>query len=101
MDKKKFYNQPIYDAAFLQSELELISPSKGILDRNSIIELKIKNLRPGQSVFLGYSGYRYAIKPNKVSTKNNITTISITPLEKSKQLFLIIDKEVVLEFLIQ
>ena len=101
MDKKKFYNQPIYDAAFLQSELELISPSKGILDRNSIIELKIKNLRPDQSVFLGYSGYRYAIKPNSISTKDNITTVTTTPLEKSKQLFLIIDKEVMLEFLIQ
>lgn len=101
MDKKDFYNQPIYDAAFLKSDLELITPSKGILDRNSTIELKIQNLRPNQSVFLGYSGYRYAIKPNSISTKDNITTVTTTPLEKSKQLFLIIDKEVMLEFLIQ
>lgn len=101
MDKEDFYNQPIYDASFLQSELELISPSKGALNRNSTIELKIKHLRPSQSVFLGYSGYRYAIKPDKISTKNNITTVTTTPLKKSKQLFLIIDKEVMLEFLIQ
>ncbi|MDX8553172.1 transglutaminase [Tenacibaculum sp. 1B UA] len=101
MDKKDFYNQPIYDAAFLKSDLELITPSKGILDRNSTIELKIQNLRPNQSVSFGYSGYRYAVKPDKVLTKNNITTITTTHLEKSKQLFLIIDKEVMLEFLIQ
>ncbi|CAM1368791.1 Transglutaminase-like superfamily protein [Tenacibaculum sediminilitoris] len=101
MEKENFYNQPIYDAAFLQSDLELISPSKGILNSNATIELKIKNLRPNQSVFFGYGGYRYAIKPDKISTKNNITTITTSPLKNSKQLFLIIDKEVVLEFLIQ
>jgi len=101
MDKKDFYNQPIYDTAFLQSDLDLISPLKGILDKNATIELKIKNVHPNQSIFLGYSGYRYAVKPDKISTKNNITTVTTTPLENSKQLFLIIDKEVMLEFLIQ
>lgn len=101
MDKKDFYNQPIYDAVFLQSDLELISPLKGILNKNATIELKIKNVHPNQSIFLGYSGYRYAVKPDKISTKNNITTVTTTPLENSKQLFLIIDKEVMLEFLVE
>jgi transglutaminase/protease-like cytokinesis protein 3 len=101
MDKKDFYNQPIYDASFLQSDLELISPLKGVLNKSATIELKIKNIHPNQSIFLGYSGYRYAVEPDKISTKNNITTVTTTPLENSKQLFLIIDKEIMLEFLIQ
>ncbi|GFD80348.1 hypothetical protein KUL118_32100 [Tenacibaculum sp. KUL118] len=101
MRKKDFYNQPIYDASFLKSDLELISPLKGILDKKATIELKIKNIHPNQSIFLGYSGYRYAVKPDKISTKNNITTVTTTPLDNSKQLFLIVDKEVMLEFLIE
>lgn len=101
MDKKDFYNQPIYDAAFLKSDLELITPSKGLLEKDSIIELKIKNLRPNQSVSFGYSGYRYAVKPHSISIKNNVATITTSPLENSKRLFLIIDKEVMLEFLIE
>lgn len=101
INKTDFYNQPIYTAPFLQSKLELVAPLKGILDKNATIELKIKNIHPNQSVFLGYSGYRYAVKPDKISTKNNSTTITTTPLENSKQLFLIIDKEVMLEFLIE
>ncbi|GFD92221.1 hypothetical protein KUL154_09540 [Alteromonas sp. KUL154] len=101
MNKKDFYNQPIYDASFLQSDLELISPLKGRLNKNATIELKIKNIHPNQSIFLGYSGYRYTVKPDKISTKNNITTVTTTPLDNSKQLFLIVDKEVMLEFLIE
>ncbi|TDQ30071.1 transglutaminase domain-containing protein [Tenacibaculum caenipelagi] len=101
MNKDDFYNQPIYKSNFLQSNLQLISPKKGVLDGNTPIKIRIKNLQPNQTVFLGYSGYRYAVKPDSVSTENNITTIVTTPPENSKQAFLIIDKEVMIELLIQ
>lgn len=101
MEKDDFYNQPIYSSAFLQSNLQLISPKKGILNGSTPIEIKLKNLSENQTIFLGYSGYRYAVKPDKIVIKNNITTITTLPPKKSKQVYLIIDKEVMLEFLFQ
>lgn len=101
MEKDDFYNQPIYSSAFLQSDLQLISPKKGILNGSTPIEIKLKNLSENQTIFLGYSGYRYAVKPDKIVIKNNITTITTLPPKNSKQVYLIIDKEVMLEFLFQ
>ncbi len=101
MEKDDFYNQPIYSSAFLQSNLQLISPKKGTLNGSTPIEIKLKNLSENQTIFLGYSGYRYAVTPDKVVTKNNITTITTLPPKNSKQVYLIIDKEVMLEFLFQ
>ncbi|WP_428740890.1 transglutaminase domain-containing protein [Tenacibaculum sp.] len=101
MEKEDFYNQPIYHPNFLQSDLQLIFPKKGILNSNGPVTIRIKNLALNQTVFFGYSGYRYAVKPDSISTKNNVTTITTTPPKNSKQAFLIIDKDVMLEFLIQ
>ena len=101
MVKEDFYNQPIYTPSFLHSSLQLVFPNKGVLDSNKPIEIYIKNLSQNQTVFLGYSGYRYAIKPDKISTENNITKVTTTPPKNSKQLYLIVDEEVVLEFLIR
>ncbi|WGH75398.1 transglutaminase domain-containing protein [Tenacibaculum tangerinum] len=100
-NKVEFYSQPIYNAPFLQSDLVLISPKKGILNGNKTIEIRIKNLKPSQKVTLGYSGYRYAVKPDKLVTHNHSTIITSTPRKNSNRLFLIIDKEVMLEFLIR
>ncbi len=99
--KENYYKQPIYESSFLKSDLELISPSQGVLNRKEIIEFKIKNLKPNQKILLSYSGSQYAKKPNNVAFKNNIATILVTPPQNTKGLFLIIDNEVVLEFLIK
>ena len=101
IEKEDFYNQPIYHSAFLKSNLQLVSPKKGTINGKNTVEIQLKNLPPSKSVFLGYSGYRYAIKPNTVTTKNNITTITTSPPENSKQLFLIVDKKIMLEFLLE
>lgn len=100
ISKEQFYNQPIYDSSFLNSDLQLISPKKGILNNKPVIEFKIKNLKPHQKIFFGFSGNQYAQKPNKISFKNNVASITINLPKNTKGLFLIIDNEVVLDFLI-
>ncbi|MBA6155618.1 transglutaminase [Tenacibaculum sp. S7007] len=99
--KEGYYNQPIYESSFLKSDLELISPKQGVLNNKKAIELKIKNLKPHQKVLFGFSGYQYAKKPDDISYQNNISTIKITPPQNTRGLYLIIDNEVMLEFLIK
>lgn len=101
MELADFYNQPIYDSSFLQSNLQLIAPQKGILtSTNNQVEIKLGNLKRDQRVMVGFLGYQFAVQP-KITQKNNISTLNITPPEGAKELFLLINGEVVLEFLIQ
>ncbi len=101
ISKEQFYNQPIYNSNFLNSNLDLISPKTGLIKKRGVLKFKIRNLKPTQKVLLGFSNYKYANKPNNISFKNNVATIEIIVPKNSKGLFLIIDGEVVLEFLIE
>lgn len=99
--KKEFYNQPIYKPAFLTSGVKLVSPQGGVLNKKDRkIEIKLKNLSPTQSIHIGFAGMQLAQTPD-VITKNGITTVSITVPNGVQQTFLILDKEIVLEFLVQ
>lgn len=101
MNLAEFYNQPIYDSSFLKSNIQLIAPQKGIANTtNNQIEIKLKNLKDNQRVMIGFLGYQFAVEP-KIVRKNNISTLTIIPPEKAKELFVLVDREVMLEFLIQ
>lgn len=102
MNKTDFYNQPIYNHNFLDSNLILASPSNGIIkkDEEGFIEFKIKNLKNTQKIFVGFKENRYAQKP-MVNFNNSIGYIKILPPNLSKEAYLIIDGNVVLEFIIE
>ncbi|WP_299103648.1 transglutaminase domain-containing protein [uncultured Tenacibaculum sp.] len=96
-----FYNQPIYASSFLNSTVKLVSPQKGILtSRNNEVKIKLGNIAANQHIMVGFMGYQFAIQPKIVRT-NNITTLTINPPEEAQELFVLIDREVMLEFLIQ
>lgn len=101
IEKEDFYNQPIYKPTFLTSNIELVSPKTGIINRkNGKIEFKLKNITPTQTIHVGFVGMRFAQNPDIV-TENGITTVSIVPPSGTQQTFLIIDKKVMLEFLVK
>lgn len=102
MEKEEFYNQPIYNHRFLKSDIDLITPKTGIIhkNKNGKVVFKLKNIKDDQLIHIGFLGNSMAQKPD-VITKKGVTTVSIIPPKGARQLFLLIDKEVVLEFLIQ
>ncbi|TYP97988.1 transglutaminase superfamily protein [Tenacibaculum adriaticum] len=102
MEKEEFYNQPIYSHLFLKSDVELTAPKSGILskNKNGKIDIILKNIKPSQQIHVGFLGLPYAQKP-EVTSKNGVTSVTITPPTNALQLFLLIDKEVAIEFLIQ
>lgn len=101
IEKKDFYNQPIYKPAFLNSDIELVSPKTGILHKKEgTIELKFKNIQPNQKIHVGFVGMRFAQNPD-IITQNGVTTISIASPNNMQHAFILIDKEVVLEFLVR
>ena len=97
-----FFKQPIYTSLFLKKEYKLLKPTSGIVHRKTdgTISFTIKNVSASQSIYCGFTGYKYAKKPKTTFNKNTVT-INIIPPKNSKVAYLIIDKEVVLEFLIQ
>ena len=100
LDIDDYFNQPIYSSVFLSSSIELVKPLKGIIiPKNNTIEIQLKNVKATDRVMFGFLGYQYAKKPT-VLKNGEITTLSIIPPENAKTLFLILNKEVVLEFLI-
>lgn len=101
LSKDDFYSQPIYKSAFLKTDISLISPTSGILPKNKTIEIKLKNITNKNTVFLGFSGDRYVTKPDNITTKNNITTIKVNTRKNSNSLAVIVDKKIILEYLIK
>ncbi len=97
--KKEFYNQPIYSNRFLNSNAELISPTKGIikLKTSESILLKFKNLKVDDLIFYTIKGNKYAQKPIRTSVKN-ISTFTIKNPNRSTDLVLYINKEDALHF---
>ncbi|MDY0780112.1 transglutaminase domain-containing protein [Tenacibaculum sp. IB213877] len=102
MEKNDFYNQPIFMHEFLKSDVELISPTSGTLSKNKEgkIALMLKNLKPHQSVHVGFLGSPYAERIPIEKVGDN-SLLEITPPQNSKHLFLLIDKEVAIQFLIE
>ena len=101
LSKEGFYNQPIYKSAFLKTDISLISPTNGTLPKNKTIEIKLKNITNKNTVFLGFSGDRYVTKPDNITIKNNITTIKVNTRKNSNSLAVIVDKKIILEYLIK
>jgi transglutaminase/protease-like cytokinesis protein 3 len=101
IDKKEYYNQPIYSHKFLKSEIELVSPKAGTLSRNTKgnVILELKNA-VDKEILVGFLGSTTAVKPS-VLHKGNKTTVSIIPPVGASALFLLIDREVALEFLVR
>lgn len=101
MSLEAYFNQPIYASSFLSKKYELIKPTSGIIYKkaNTPISFTLKNISPNQTIYCGFRGSKYAKKPT-ITFKKNTVIVSITPPKNSKEVYLIIDKEVVLEFLI-
>ncbi len=101
IEKKDFYNQPIYSHEFLKSDVELSSPSTGILYRNSQgnVKLELQNAED-KEILVGFLGSTTAVKPNTV-IKGNKSIVTITPPTQARALFLLINREVAIEFLVQ
>ncbi|WP_298780210.1 transglutaminase domain-containing protein [uncultured Polaribacter sp.] len=102
ISKEDFYNQPIYTNTFLALNAELISPKQGIIDIDSEknIELKFKNLDSTLDVFYAMKNMKYIQRPI-ITSKNNITTLTIKNLKVDTELILFINKKDALHFKIQ
>ncbi|MFY7669816.1 transglutaminase domain-containing protein [Tenacibaculum sp. MEBiC06402] len=101
IEKEEYYNQPIYSHEFLKSNVELSSPSSGILNRKSdgSVLMELQNATD-KEILVGFLGSTRAVKP-KTTNKGEKTIVSIVPPPGAKALFLLINREVALEFLIQ
>ncbi|WP_275315175.1 transglutaminase domain-containing protein [Tenacibaculum bernardetii] len=102
MSLKEYFNQPIYTSYFLKNDYEVVTPTSGIVYRkpNKTVSFTLKNVKSNQSIYCGFRNSKYAKKP-KVTFNKNTATISIIPPANSKEIYLIIDKEVVLEYLLK
>ncbi|WNW02961.1 transglutaminase domain-containing protein [Tenacibaculum sp. HL-MS23] len=102
MSLKEYFNQPIYSSYFLKNDYEVVTPTSGIVYRkpNKPVSLTLKNVKSNQSIYCGFRNSKYTKKP-KVTFNKNTATISIIPPANSKEIYLIIDKEVVLEYLLK
>lgn len=98
----EFYNQPIYTNTFLRLNASLISPQKGIIRLNPSedIILKFKYLDPNLFIFYTISGERYSKKPI-ISSKKNVTTLTIKNPKRNSEIILYINKEDALHFKIK
>lgn len=99
LSKREFYNQPIYATEFLQTNMELITPTRGMISVQNInkITLKVRNLVQTQKVLYGISSNRFAQKP-EVSFRKDMGIIEITSFNRSNRLYLVIDGNVCVEF---
>ena len=102
MSLSEFFNQPIYSSSFLKKNYIINKSKSGILRKNadSSIKISLKNIKPNQKIHFGFRGHQY-MKQATVSFKKNVAEISIVPPRNSKEVFLIIDEKVVLEYLLK
>ncbi|MFD0993160.1 transglutaminase domain-containing protein [Tenacibaculum geojense] len=99
--KELFFNQPIYKTPFLQSDVVLVKPNTGKLQKNNngLVTILVNKLPPASDVRVGFLGNPYAQKVSVIN-KQNQQIITVKPPADAQYLFLIIDNEVVLTFLI-
>ncbi len=95
----QFYNQPIYTNNLLALNTELISPKSGIikLKPSEDIKLKFKNLDSKLLIFYNFKDMKLTQKP-KITTENNISTLTIKHPKKNTDLVLFINKKDALHF---
>ncbi|TVZ56947.1 transglutaminase superfamily protein [Lutibacter sp. Hel_I_33_5] len=98
ISKEEFYNQPIYNQKFLNYDLTLVSPLKGIIDisKNDTIQLKIKNLHNKKVIYL-YEGQQYAKKPS-ITLKGDISILTFKNPQRNSLLYVFIENELALEY---
>lgn len=101
MEKEEYYNQPIYSHEFLKSDVKLVTPTSGILSKksNGSVQMELKNATD-KEILVGFLGSTMAVKPS-IEIKGNTTKVTIIPPNGAKALFLLIDREVAIEFLVQ
>ncbi|WP_440881900.1 transglutaminase domain-containing protein [Tenacibaculum sp. C7A-26P2] len=99
LSKEEFYDQPIYSTEFLQTNLELITPLKGVITKKESKELtlKIKNLGTVHKILYVTSTSRYAQKP-EVNFNEGIGYVKIKSLRESNRLFIVINGEIHMQF---
>ncbi|MFY0603649.1 MAG: transglutaminase [Flavobacteriaceae bacterium] len=97
-----FYSQPIYGKYFLKSNLGVIAPKGGVLypNEDNTISLKIKNVSPSSNIYYGFKGDEYSKKPT-ITFKDNIATITISNPNRNTEVYLFMDGELALEYLIR
>ncbi|CAM1345620.1 transglutaminase domain-containing protein [Tenacibaculum amylolyticum] len=100
IEKEDFYKQPIYSHDFLKSNVNLVSPKSGIVKRNAkgAIKMVLTNAAD-KEILIGFLGSSIAQRPSVV-TKGKNTTVTISPPPNANVCFLLIDREVAIEFLI-
>ena len=93
ISQEEFYNQPIYKRGMLKSNIELISPNKGIikLKPTNDIVLKFKNLDSENKLLYMIDGEKYSKKP-LIKTEGNMSTITIRNPKRNTNLMLYISK---------
>lgn len=98
-NKEKFYKQPIYSHEFLKSNVTLVGAS-GILTKNAQgnVQVVLQNAAD-KEILVGFLGSPMAQKP-KVVQKGKQTIVTITPPANAKECFLLVDREVAIEFLL-
>ncbi|WP_157730243.1 transglutaminase domain-containing protein [Tenacibaculum jejuense] len=98
--KEQYYNQPVFSNDFLKTNVTLKSPNAGILKRGkgNVVTIKLGNAKQ-REFFVGFLGSSRAVKPEKVVSKST-TTVRFVPPPGTKQCFLLMDREVAIEFLI-
>lgn len=101
MTIEEFYNQPIYSQQYLNNNLSLIFPKKGIIEINNtdFIEIKIKNLK-NQKLIYNFGSGSLAQKAD-IETNKNVSTVSIKNPRKNCILYIYIENEIALQFIIR
>ena len=96
---EEFYNQPIYNVSLLNSKIELIPPTSGVLKVNSSNEiiLSFKKMDKNTLIYYTFKGQRYAKKP-MITNVGNITTLTFKDAKKNSILRIFINKEIALQF---
>jgi len=101
MEKEEFYRQPIFSNDFLNSNVDLLSPNSGVLTKNKKGAVEILLAKASdKEIFLGFLGSSTAYKP-MVSQQDNNTVVSFIPPQQATSCFLLIDRKVAIQFLIQ
>ena len=96
---EEYYNQPLYGASLLNSKIELVSPTTGILKVNSAneIQLKLKNIDKNTLIYYTFKGQRFAKKPI-ITIVDNITFLTFKEAKRNSFLRIFINQKGALQF---
>ena len=96
---EEYYNQPLCGASLLNSKIELVSPTTGILKVNSAneIQLKLKNIDKNTLIYYTFKGQRFAKKPI-ITIVDNITSLTFKEAKRNSFLRIFINQKGALQF---